>query len=146
MNTSAPASSAPSSFEAGHAEELISKDLVSVLVQVATLNPNQLGLFVPKLDAQRDLFPSALTGSFREAGYAVRRVDNGNSSEVSYSVSRSEELNQGNAFTYTVSVNGVSVRRSYQIHNTGDVSPVAVMQVRGTDASQLSLNNGIFNQ
>ncbi len=128
-------------------EKLISQDLVGVLAQIQTVSPQTVSLLLPHMQGSEETFSSELKMALRRAGYSMRSVDtDAHSLAVSYSINRAVDITQGEISTYTVNVGSVGIKRAYQINAQGKVSPVADMQVRGTDASLLTLNNDLFKK
>lgn len=135
-------------------DELVTKDVVSVLQQVDRLAPSSTTLGTFDSSLQQSAFAEALTDELRAAGYAIRAVAAGPGTlSVSYSmeptdvgdVAGSSLVAEQSAQTVTVTVGDVAVRRSYISQADGQVLPVGTMQIRGVDASTLKLDNDIFS-
>jgi len=129
------------------ATQLITRDLVNVLYQVNGLHPQRVVLSLPAKIEQQDPFARVLKETLQSVGYAFRTTVAGdNTLAVSYSISRSVDASSGAVLTHTVNIGDVSVRRTYQPQDDGWVTPLAAMQIRGADASRLSLNDDIFER
>lgn len=127
--------------------ELVSLDLVNVINQVHNLHPSSTSLLMPVESTRNDEFAQMLMRALQQAGYAIRTQGAVSQSKpVSYLVSQRIDENQASIVTYTVHVGEVSLRRSYRQESDGWISPVAAMQIKGADASQLSINDEIFNR
>ena len=130
-------------------DQLVSRDVVAVLVQIDRLDPGFTVLSTSEDSLKKGPFAVALTKELQAAGYAIRSVGKGpDSVPVSYefrddaaeSVQAAEFLR-----TVTVTAGDVAVRRSYVLDFDGRVIPQGGMQVKGVDARSLSLETGIFS-
>jgi len=128
-------------------EQLVAKDVVSVIMQIGRLAPNTTILGTSDENLQQGAFAEALKGEFRAAGYAIRSTGAGAQTiPVSYQLDTldSDEASVTSQ-TVTVTFGDIAVRRSYSEDSQGKVSPVGSMQVRGVDATGLRLVNDIFS-
>jgi hypothetical protein len=133
--------------ERPNADQLVSRDLVNVLYQVSSLDPAKTTLLMPQPPMRDDQFARSLLNALEQAGYSIRtRGSNRPALAVSYAISRRVDVDQAPVLTYTVKVGEISVRRAYQPQSDGWISPIAAMQIKGADASKLSLNDDIFNR
>lgn len=133
--------------ERPNADQLVSRDLVNVLYQVSSLDPAKTTLLMPKSPMRDDQFARSLLNALEQVGYSMRtRGSNRPALAVSYAISRRVDVDQAPVLTYTVKVGDISVRRAYQTESDGWISPIAAMQIKGADASKLSLNDDIFNR
>ncbi len=131
-------------------DQLVSRDVVSVLQQVERLSPSKTTLGTSDASLQQGAFAKALTDELRAAGYAMRSVGAGPETlPVSYSLERSDAEGANAATqstrTITVTMGDVAVRRTYISQADGEVVPTGLMQIRGVDASTITLNNDIFS-
>ncbi|MFK7994272.1 MAG: hypothetical protein AB8B87_09045 [Granulosicoccus sp.] len=132
-------------------EQLVSRDVVSVLMQVDRLSPTTTTLGTSELGLQQGAFAEALKNELMSAGYAIRTISAGpDTIPVSYKLEQSEagleSVATQNSRTVTVIVGDVAVRRTYTASTDGHVVPVGSMQVRGVDARRLQLDNEIFSE
>ncbi|MFK7854297.1 MAG: hypothetical protein AB8B79_09305 [Granulosicoccus sp.] len=134
---SLPASSAP----------LVAENLVGVLEQLDRL-PVETTVLNLSTDAfTKDEFAIALRRSLEDAGYAIRISGFATGEQpVSFSVTKRSDATVGPVITYTVSAGDISVRRSYATAEDGMLKPIAAMQVRGADASQVTVNDELFSR
>lgn len=132
------------------ANEVIADDLVSVFTQLETLNPASSVVWMSEEFASEEPFSAALSGALYDAGYAVRvGGQKGFAESVEYSVASQPDQTDGAQTTYTVTIGGVSVRRSYAETEIGSSAPYGLlpaggMQVRGADASTLVVDDNRF--
>ncbi|MFK8079546.1 MAG: hypothetical protein AB8B97_04610 [Granulosicoccus sp.] len=141
--------SAPDGFD-----ELVSRDVVSVLRQVERLAPASTTLGTSDASLQHGALANALKRELQSAGYATRAISAGAQTlQVTLHLERPDiggvdEVSSGESpspSTVTVTVGDVAVRRSYIAQADGTVVPTGPMQVRGVDASSLQLDNDIFS-
>lgn len=126
---------------------LVAQNLVSVLEQLDRL-PVETTVLNLSTDAfTKDEFAIALRRSLEDAGYAIRISGFATGEQpVSFSVTKRSDATVGPVKTYTVSAGDISVRRSYAISEDGMLKPIAAMQVRGADASQVTVNDELFSR
>ncbi len=144
-----PLSNQPDNFN-----QLVAKDVVSVLRQVDSLSPTTTTLGTSDTSLQQGLFAEALKNELQAAGYAIRAVGSGPATlPVSYRLERLEESVESGAAngaqvsqTVTVNVGDIAVRRTYIAQADGQIIPVGAMQARGVDPSGLKLDNNIFSK
>jgi len=123
---------------------LVSRDMVSVLVQVEKVAPNRTLLSTSSKTLQQGTFADALKVELQRAGYATRSVGTSpDSVPVSYSFGPAADASP-QARTITVIVGDVALRRTYTFDAVGRVSPLGTMQVKGVQAENLSVDSGIF--
>jgi len=128
-------------------DNLISQDLINVLVQVRALDTEQVILTVPDSTQLSDEFGKALVKNFKKAGYQLHTVHSDTRTRpVSYTVNQSIGAESGAVYTYTVNVGKVSVRRTYRPLSDGWATPVSDAQIRGASATNLIINNDLFNR
>ena len=128
-----------------HAQSLIAQDMVNVLAQTVELPPASTTLNFPSQQSADDAFSSILIEKFKDAGYAVRTAGiSPGESAVSHVVTQDTDLQHGAIDTYTVTVGSISVRRAYITIDDQQVRPLAAMQIKGTSAVGLQLDNQIF--
>ena len=136
---------------AGQFNNLVSRDVVSILAQINELSPTNTTLGVSNDGWQAGDFANALRRELESAGYAIRSAGAGQGTiSIGYTVSDSTldipADRQGQAQTVTVFAGDIAVRRSYLISGEGAISPLGNMQVRGADASMLNLQRDIFDE
>ncbi len=129
--------------------QLVSRDVASVLRQIDSLSPDTTTLGLSRDTVQEDEFAAALDRELQANGYAMRSSGSSfNALPVSYSFSN-VSANQRNssdviAQVVTVNVGDVAVRRSYAMDTDNNVRPLGEMSVRGADASRLVNDDDIF--
>ena len=139
-----------SSSDGGQFNDLVSRDVVSVLSQINELSPARTILGTSNDAWQEGNFADALRQELETAGYAIRSAGAGEgTTSIGYSI-LDNTLNvpegwQGQSQTVTVTAGDMAVRRSYLISAEGNISPLGKMQVRGVDASTLTLQRDIFD-
>ena len=138
-----------STADGGQFNHLVSKDVVSVLVQINELSPAKTTLGTSNDDWQEGDFADALRLELETAGYGIRSTGKGEGTTfIGYSVSDNTrdipEGWQGQSQTVTVMAGDIAVRRSYLVSPKGVISPLGKMQVKGVDASTLTQQRGIF--
>lgn len=123
------------------AEGRIAADLVSTLMQIESLNPDNITLF---MQSPRDTFGASLGHLLEMAGYTIRLTGETprSADHVEYFVT--DHVSQDGVKTYQVNVGSVRVRRDYLI-SADKVQPTTTMYLQGADAKGLSLNDDIFN-
>ena len=127
-------------------ERLIAQDLVDVLQQVDRLSVEFTVLHLPPSEFGKDNLSIALKSALEGAGYAIRTAGVvAGEKAVNFSEQRKTDSKYGLIRTITVSIGDVSVRRSYAQREGEEIQPVAVMQVRGVDASSLQLKDDLFS-
>ena len=135
---------------AGQFNDLVSQDVVSVLTQIDELSPSSTILGTSNVAWQAGGFADALREKLESAGYAIRSAGEGDGTmSIGYSVTKNT-LDipagwRGKSQTVTVMAGDIAVRRSYLISAEGAISPLGKMQVRGVDASTLTLQRDIFD-
>lgn len=136
-----------SEIDPTQADSLISQDLVNVLSQVPTLQVGQVSLQVPKPDQFNGDFGNALVFTLQNAGYSLSQAgDKSQLLPVSYTINQAVGSADGALYTYTVNIGDVSVRRTYQPQSDGWVAPASDLQVRGAIASNLFIDNNLFQR
>ena len=125
---------------------LIAQDMVNVLAQISQLPVGTTTLSISTLFSEKDPFTAALAEKFRDAGYAIRTAPGSHpdAAPVSYELARYMDPQHGAVSTYTVSVGGISVRRSYITVDNQQTQPLAPMQIKGVSAAGLRLDNQLF--
>ncbi len=128
-----------------HAQALIAQDMVNVLVQTAELPVATTKLNIPSQPSADDAFSATLVETLRNAGYAVRTAGiSPGEVLVSYALAQDTDQRHGVIDTYTVTVGPISVRRGYVITDNQRVRPLAAMQIKGTSAAGLRLDDQLF--
>ena len=130
--------------------ELVARDVVSVLAQINELSPGSTVLGTSSDSWRPGDFADALEYEFASVGYAIRSVGTGPGTLLmGYSVADNSvpvpDGQEGLSQTVTVTAGDIAVRRSYLITTAGEVSPLGQMQIRGVDASTLTLQGDIFS-
>ena len=135
---------------AGQFNDLVARDVVSVLMQINELSPASTTLGTSNEAWQAGDFADALRYELESEGYAIRSAGAGQgTTPIGYSVTNNT-LDvpigwQGQSRMVTVMAGDIAVRRSYLISAEGAISPLGKMQVRGVDASTLTLQRDIFD-
>ena len=129
--------------------QLVSRDVASVLRQIASLAPEFTTLGLSRDTVQQDEFAAALDCQLQAIGYAMRSIGSSpDTIPVSYSFVKvpANERNASDVFAQvvTVRVGDVAVRRSYAMDINNNVRPLGDMSVRGADASLLVKDDEIF--
>lgn len=127
-------------------ERLVAQDMVNVLVQIDSMPVHSTTLHFPKSAHSKDDFARQLHEELVQAGYAIRMSDNSafpTDTPVTHTV-ETAQIDAYKTMTYTVSVGDVGVRRAYQITEQGGITPYSSMQIKGVDASQIRIDQGIF--
>lgn len=129
--------------------DLVSRDVVSVLSQIAELAPATTVLGISNDAWQPGEFANALKDELESVGYAIRSVGIG-SDTLSMGYSLIEEVATGRhgqtieAQTVTVMAGDIGLRRSYEVTPDGEVRPLGRMQVKGIDPGKLYSRGEIF--
>jgi len=128
---------------------LVSLDFVNVMQQIDRLPAATSILKLRHLKTAGNPFAGAFEDALQKAGYATRTAGAGPTDfQVNYTIdrkiTRDDSGNVRPVFTYTVSVGDVVMRRSYTTADNGLVTPVATMQVKGSDTGNLQLDDSIF--
>ncbi|ASJ70530.1 hypothetical protein [Granulosicoccus antarcticus] len=128
------------------AQQLIARDLVSVLVQIEQLPVSSTTLSAPVEFSSGEVFSVALMDQFEEVGYGIRTVG-GTKSDQPVSYTRESGLDEAgrDIDTYTVNVGQYGVRRSYQQLAGEPLKPVSLMNVKGVDGRALVINDELFD-
>lgn len=129
--------------------QLVSRDVVSILKQIDVLSPDVTTLGLSREAVQQDAFAAALDRQLQANGYAIRSLGSSPSTiPVSYSFSdvsaKERESSDVIAQVVTVVVGDVAVRRSYAMDSKNTVRPLGNMSVRGADATQLVNDDDLF--
>ena len=153
--TAEPAEGADTSTGADTGAEtfnrLVSRDVVSVFTQINELSPASTILGTSNDAWRSGDFANSLKNELESSGYAIRSVGAGPGTismgyEITDNTSAVPAGWTGESRTVTVMAGSIAVRRSYLISTEGAISPLGKMQVRGADASTLTLQKDIFNQ
>lgn len=136
-------------------DPLIAQDFANTLSQIPQLHPSGTTIRIGAQSLGAEPFARSLKLALESVGYAIRVAENSQMSgdvPLSFSVSRqSEPLEQekpdnSETLMYTIAVGEVYVRRSYLIFPGDSVKPIAAMQIRGADATNIRSNDTIFEQ
>ena len=135
---------------AGQFNDLVARDVVSVLTQINELSPANTTLGTSNEAWQPSDFADALKNELESEGYAIRSAGAGQgTTPIGFTVTdNTSDIPigwQGQSQTVTVMAGDIAVRRSYLISAEGAISPLGKMHVRGVDASKLTLQRDIFN-
>ena len=126
------------------ATDLIATDFVNALRQLSSLPSNSTTVEL-QTSEKNDPFYSAMQSALRQAGYGIRWIDHeGSDTLFQYRTVSEDEAGSVSRDTYELAVGAIEMRRAYAV-DANRVQPISPLYVRGTDASGLELNDGIFN-
>ncbi len=131
--------------------QLVSRDVASVLRQIDSLSPEATTLGLSRDTVQEDEFAAALDRELQGSGYAMRSIGGSpDTVPVSYSFSEVPASKRDSSDIFakevTVIIGKVAVRRSYAVDSDNNVRPLGGMSVRGdVDPDVLVNNDDIFN-
>ncbi len=142
-------SSTPTPNSSTQFDQLVSKDIVSVFMQVNRLSPATTTLGTSAMGSDNDAFAEALNNAFQDAGYAIRSVGASPATiPLSFQLESPDQSQASTASqtsrTVTVTVGDVAVRREYVTDANGQITPVGGMEVKGVVDEKLQLNDQIF--
>lgn len=124
--------------------QLMAIDFVNALQQISGFSP--AGITVQLLrDERSDPFTLFMQMALENRGYGVRWVDDGVGEYLlQYRHVREASSGSSHRDVYEVAVGKVEMRRSYVLDESDHIRPVTPLYVRGTDASNVVLNDEIF--
>lgn len=121
--------------------QLIGVDLVNALMQVPGKHPQQT---VISMEVPASTFATALKQVLESSGYGIRiGGDQSGDDALKYVIEPKALEGNGRHYTYMISVGSVKMKRDYFVQQQG-VTPSSNLFVIGTDPSQISLNDQIF--
>jgi len=121
-------------------DELIAIDLVNALVQFEGMHPSNTQLSLTKSNTG---FSMALHSVLSAAGYSIDNSQSGR--VVSSYVEQGKQEITGKHQTYMVAAGDIKIKRDYFLQPWG-VTPSSNLYVQGADASQIILNDDLFDQ
>ena len=123
--------------------ELVATNLVSVMVQIPTVNPSTVTLQVSKPNSA---FGNSILKSLEEAGYGIQHVS---ADQGKYYVSygrRLSETEAGLVVDYTLSIGRVKLQREY-VTVKENIYPSSLLVINGTrEIQHIALNDSIFKE
>jgi len=136
----------PASADEASTDELIASDFAHVMVQLAELLPATTTIQFDRNAVSDTSFGGVLLKELRSIGYGIQLVPEQQGERyVSYRITENEAPATGKSFTYEVSLGNIGMRRDYIASSKGSMLPATTMLVRGADASQVRLNEQIFD-
>lgn len=147
-NAVKPDDSNSSELSASQAEtspmQLMAIDFVNALQQIRELAPSVTTVQLLRAD-RSDLFTASMQSALEDAGYGIRWVeDDGGNYLMQYRQVREATSGATHRDIYEVAVGQVEMRRTYVLGTEIGVKPVTPLYVRGTDASNIVLNDSVF--
>lgn len=130
------------SSEISQNDELIAIDLVNALVQFNGMHPANAQLTMTPSNTG---FTSALQSVLSAAGYSIGGKARQSSSLVTSYIEQGKQELTGHHRTYMLIVGTIKIKRDYFLQDWG-VTPSSNLYVQGADASQIILNDDIFDQ
>ncbi|MFK7853792.1 MAG: hypothetical protein AB8B79_06755 [Granulosicoccus sp.] len=124
--------------------QLMAIDFVNALQQIRELVPSATTVQLLRAD-RSDLFTASMQTALEDAGYGIRWVeDDGGNYLMQYRQVREATSGATHRDIYEVAVGQVEMRRTYVLGTEVGVKPVTPLYVRGTDASNIVLNDSVF--
>lgn len=126
-------------------QSLIARDFVNVLSQMDGMQADATTVAVLTSDRQDD-FTLAVHDALEEAGYGIRWVEEGGVGPL-FQYRKDKEQAAGGVYrdTYELAVGSIEMRRGYASDSQRRVRPVTPLYVRGADASNIVLNETLFD-
>ncbi|NND91524.1 MAG: hypothetical protein HKN42_11735 [Granulosicoccus sp.] len=116
---------------------LIAVDFVQALLQIREL-PAEFTTVQLLRTSRSDPFTRSMQDALQQAGYAIRWAEDEVAGNLfQYRVEHMAERSGLQRDLYELAVGGIELRRIYRIDESGRVSPVTPLYVRGTDASHI---------
>jgi len=138
--------STPSLSQSKAAVDLISTDFTNALKQLRAVPPSNTTIALLR-NANQDVFVRSMYSALKSQGYGIRWVDDGDTEFLLQYRKNTESTNKlTNRDVYEVAIGFVEMRRTYFVDAGIKVRPATPLYVRGTDASNIVLNDDIFNQ
>lgn len=124
--------------------QLMAIDFVNALQQIRELSPENTTVQLLR-SSNSDPFTEAMQIALQDAGYGIRWVGDGvDEYLMQYRHIREATAGASHRDVYEVAVGKVEMRRSYVLGESGTIKPVTPLYVRGTDASNIVLNDAVF--
>ena len=126
-------------------QSLIAGDFVNALRQIRDMPPASTTVHLLR-ESRTDEFTRAMQSALEIAGYGIRWVDDNSSGNLlQYRQQREAGNERAHRDLFEVAIGFVEMRRSYTIDSVSGTQPVTPLYVRGTDASNVVLNDDAFN-
>lgn len=127
-------------------EALIASDFVNALSQLPSLPPHQTTVDLIQ-SARNDAFTLAMEKALEAAGFGTRWVRDAESQSLfQYRKVRKSAAGSSNEDVYELAVGTVELRRSYITDASQRVRTLSPLYIRGADASNVVLDDELFEQ
>jgi len=124
--------------------QLMATDFVNALQQIRELPPADITVQLLR-SYRSDPFTQSMQMALEDAGYGIRWVEDGVIEHLlQYRHVREASSGSTHRDIYEVAVGAVEMRRSYVVDDASQIKPVTPLYVRGTDASNIVLNDALF--
>ena len=126
-------------------QTLIAQDFVNALSQLDSMQAGSTTVAMLASDRQDD-FTLAMLDALAQAGYGIRWVEQADAASL-FQYRRDQERAAGgiDRDIYELAVGSVEMRRGYASDAQRRVRPVTPLYVRGADASNITVNENLFN-
>lgn len=126
--------------------KLIAADFVNALQQIPTFPPAATTVQLLHSELQ-DPFTVSMRDALQAAGYATRWVgDEAHEQLFQYRYERTVDHRAMPQDLYEIAVGSAEMRRRYATDEHNRISPVTPLYVRGADASQIRMNDALFER